>query len=462
MSEQRHITGKREHRGEVNFRDNERVRRVNPSDRERMRRARLRKAHRRRLIILRRIILTCLCSIILGIGFFSYTMLYATVYKEKTIEAGTKVTVEQFVKHGLGHAAFASDSEVIDTKQLGTYNVKVKKGMFTHNCVVTVEDTVKPTAIGTEQKVSMIQELDPKDFVKDVVDATELSYRFITPVNMELFEPQRINICVEDEGGNAVEVTSTITVSDDVEPPQIKLENPADVIYTGTGDLDGVELQGFRSILGEGISYKKQITVIDNSGEEIKLQIDNSQVDIDTVGQYPIICTAVDSVGNEAKVNFIVDVYKLLSSEEKVIALAQEVLAEIVTDTMTDEEKAEKIFYWCREHIAYSEYDNYTDWTQGAYDGLEKRAGDCFVYAATSKVLLTEAGIQNKDIAKIPSDTKHFWNLVNFGDGWRHFDTTRRYDGTIIYLWSDAKLMEYSKKNKDSHHYDPTAYPEIL
>ena len=432
------------------------------NDRDRIRRARIRQIKRRRRMIRLRIICTSIFCIMLVNGIFLYKMFYATVYEQISIEAGNQITAESFVKRGFGKASFTSDSKPVNTQVLGTYKVKVKKGVFTHNSLAIVKDTVKPAADAVNRKVSIAKELVPKDFVTDVVDATELSYRFITPINIELFEPQKIVIRIEDEGGNVTEVTSTITVSEDVEAPLINLEHPSRETYIGNGELDGVELAGFKSILGEGISYKKQITVKDNSGEEIELEIDNSAVDIDTIGQYPVVCTAVDSVGNESKVTFIVEVYKILSSEEKVIALAQDILASIITDSMTEKEKAEKIFYWCRNHIAYSDYSNYNDWTQGAYDGLERRAGDCFVYAATSKVLLTEAGIKNKDIAKIPARTRHFWNLVDFGDGWQHFDTTRRADGTIIYLWSDERLMEYSRAHKDSHHYDPAAYPEIL
>ena len=70
------------------------------------------------------------------------------------------------------------------------------------------------------------------------------------------------------------------------------------------------------------------------------------------------------------------------------------------------------------------------------------RQGDCYVFACTAKVLLTRAGITNMDIEKIPAKTRHYWNLVDIGDGWYHFDTTPRKDGTIFFMWDDAKLME--------------------
>ena len=51
--------------------------------------------------------------------------------------------------------------------------------------------------------------------------------------------------------------------------------------------------------------------------------------------------------------------------------------------------------------------------------------------------------------------------MIDIGEGWYHFDATRRKDGTEFFYWTDAELMEYSNANDGSHNYDPEQYPQI-
>ena len=98
---------------------------------------------------------------------------------------------------------------------------------------------------------------------------------------------------------------------------------------------------------------------------------------------------------------------------------------------------------------------------RGAYEGLLKKEGDCFVYAATAKELLTIAGIPNIDIVKSTKNPSHYWNLVYIEDGWYHFDTTPRKDKSEFFLLTDAELEDYSSKHRNTHCFDRSLYPEI-
>ncbi len=119
------------------------------------------------------------------------------------------------------------------------------------------------------------------------------------------------------------------------------------------------------------------------------------------------------------------------------------------------------IYNYIRRNVGYINHSEKGDWVRAAYEGLAKRQGDCYVYACTAKALLTRAGIKNMDIAKIPTRREHYWNLVDVGDGWYHFDTTPRTDHTVFFLWTDADLMAYSAQHYNCHNYDRTLYPEI-
>ena len=99
---------------------------------------------------------------------------------------------------------------------------------------------------------------------------------------------------------------------------------------------------------------------------------------------------------------------------------------------------------------------------EGAYQGILEREGDCYTYAMTEKCLLSRAGIKNMDIEKIKkNNSMHFWNLIDIGERWYHFDSTRRADGATFFYLTDEKLMKYSKAHNGTHNYDRELYPKI-
>ena len=155
-------------------------------------------------------------------------------------------------------------------------------------------------------------------------------------------------------------------------------------------------------------------------------------------------------------------------TEELVNAEADKLLAAITDPSMSQYEICRAIYNWCNKKIAYQDGAPKTNWVVGAYCGLVERRGDCFTFAMTSKCLLTRAGITNMDIQRVRiGNSMHFWNLVDIGEGWHHFDTCRRGDGATFFYLTDAELMAYSEAHISStyplgtHFYDRTLYPEI-
>ena len=147
--------------------------------------------------------------------------------------------------------------------------------------------------------------------------------------------------------------------------------------------------------------------------------------------------------------------------QEQIDELADAVLAKIITEDMTPMEKVQAIFNYIRGHVGYINHSEKDDWIRAAYEGLAEGQGDCYVFACTSKQLLTRAGITNMDIAKIPAKTSHYWNLVDVGEGWYHLDTTPRPDHPTIFLWTDEEMMAYSAWHYNAYNYDRSLYPEI-
>ena len=144
-------------------------------------------------------------------------------------------------------------------------------------------------------------------------------------------------------------------------------------------------------------------------------------------------------------------------------AMADEVLAGITNDSMSLEEKARAIYSWVRGNLRYVNRSEKGDWVKAAYDGFRRKSGDCYTYYSVSLALLSRAGIPSIEVVRL--DGHHWWNLINCGDGWYHFDTTPRSAGGTFCLLTDQELLDYSNRHVTSgmpygsHGFDRSIYP---
>lgn len=339
-------------------------------------------------------------------GAVYFLLPYYCVRREMTIDVGEKCPgVEAFLNWGNKKARYASlISEGTVLNRAGDYGVIIELYGRKMAAVLHVVGAAQPYIATKNVTIFSGESVSADDFVEEVEEI------------------------------------------DDKEPPVIH----------GVGEL--------MMTVGGSVSYKKNVTVTDNCDKDIVLDVDSSAVNVDKAGDYRVIYTAVDSAGNKRSVSTVLHVLPLTIetvTEEGIYAEADQILEKILTDSMSQYEQARAIYNWCHESIAYSDGTPKSDWVQGAYRGLVNRKGDCYVYAATAKCLLTRAGIKNMDIEKIPAKSKHYWNLIDIGDGWHHFDTCRRKDGSTFFYKTDAELMEYSDTHNKSHNYDRSLYTEI-
>ncbi len=372
---------------------------------------------------------------------------------ELTVEAGDKCPeVSEFLKWKelfTGDACFVSDiteETVFDT--VGDYGVIVRVYGRNYATVVHVRDTVAPQVTTKNVSLFMDNAVAPEDFIESITDATQTTVRFKEEPDLTAEGSRQVVLEVEDEGGNVTEAEASLEIIVDHEPP----------VISGVKEIT--------ITAGSSVSYKKGITVTDNFDENVELSVNvGEDVDTSKPGDYPITYSAVDSAGNETTVETTLHVKAVTEdtvNEDSINAEADKLLAKILDDSMSQYEKAKTIYWWCHDHIAYSDGAPKTDWVHGAYQGIVKRKGDCYTYAMTAKCLLTRAGITNMDIEKIRvGNSMHYWNLIDIGEGWHHFDTTRRADGSTFFYLTDEELMAYSDAHNGTHNYDRSLYPEI-
>lgn len=404
----------------------------------------------------------CLVVLLMLIGFVYYQLPSHCVKEAVTIEAGEACpSVAEFLEWECKNAYIVSGiSEDMEFLHVQDYEVVIHLYHQDITTTLHVVDTVPPN-IQTKDKTIMFGDpFEISDFVESVSDITTYEFFYLEEPDIQGGGIYTVELVVKDEGDNIAMASAQLEVLQDVTPPVI----------------EGVE--EITITVGESVSYKRNITVTDDYDENVQLIVDNSEVDTDTPGNYTVIYRATDKYGNTAEVSTILHVEaekpkpvspgKPPVTEETVIAAADELLASITDPSMSQYEVIKAIYDWCHTKIVYAEGTSKSDWVIGAYAGLISRRGDCFAYAMTAKCLLDRAGITNMDIERVRiGDSMHFWNLVDIGEGWYHFDTCRRADGSSFFYVTDAELMAYSEAHisnrypNGTHYYDRSLYPEI-
>jgi hypothetical protein len=392
----------------------------------------------------------CACLVVVVLGGLAYLSLpYLEVKSELTVEAGSDLPeLDDFLNWSNADAAIVSGlTEDIDMNTVADYDIVIETYHRTVNASLHVEDTIQPVVEVQDQTIFLGQKVEAEDFIKEIDDVTNTTVAFGKEPDYDSEGTEEVTILVTDEGENVTESTAHLEVVADTTPPVI----------------EGV--QELTTTVGGSISYKKGIKVTDDLDEDVELSIDNSEVDLNTAGDYTVTYTAVDHAGNQTTVTTTVHVETPsveTATEDTINAAADEILASILTDGMSQYEQAEAIYWWCHDKIAYVDGTPKVNYVQGAYRGLVDRRGDCYTYAMTAKCLLTRAGIKNMDIERIPSgNSMHYWNLIDIGEGWYHYDTCRRADGTTFFYKTDAEIKAYSDAHNGTHNYDRSKYPTI-
>lgn len=360
------------------------------------------------------------------------------------VEAGTKqpLSVKDFVESGKYDVVMITDLKTVDTNKLGSYPVELEVNKKRATVTVEVVDTVSPEATVKAVQVYCGDKPKAKDFVKDIRDATSVSVSYKKKPDFTKPGKKAFQILLKDSAGNISELPVTVDVIEDKEAP----------VFHGITD---------RTVfIGETISYKKGVTVTDNRDKEVTFVVDNSKVNLKKEGIYTVTYTATDTAGNQAVETARIEVKVFDVSEETVNELCDELLQQITNTNMTKREIAYEIYRWVRNHIDYSGDSDKSDWLAEAYRGMTKKYGDCFTYFCVSKAMLSRAGIDNMEVRRVGGRTKHFWNLINCGEGWYHFDACPNKDHKPTFMLTDRQVEELTKERGNNYYvFDKSLYP---
>ncbi|MBP3609882.1 MAG: transglutaminase domain-containing protein, partial [Lachnospiraceae bacterium] len=357
---------------------------------------------------------------------------------------------EDFLAEEGSEIVYVTDTIQLNTSVPGSYELEFLVDERKVSSILEIKDILAPVLVVDHAETWLNKALTPEDFA-DMEQTTDNSgvvqLAFAVEPDWMAVGEQPVTIIASDLAGNSVSETVRLLIKRNEVPPVLTVTD-IDVTVGGT------------------VSYKSAATYYDDTDtkEELKLEVERSDVNLDEVGSYMVTYTVTDTSGNAVSAPARVNVLEepvVWMDETLVQKEAEEVLESILEETMTDKEKAEKIYRWVKKNIRYISESEKGNYVRAAYEGLVEQEGDCFVFAATARELLTLAEIPNLVIKKSTDNPSHYWNLVYVEDGWYHLDTTPRADNSEFLLLTDAELEKYSSSHKDSHLFDRTLYPEI-
>lgn len=360
------------------------------------------------------------------------------------VEAGGVLDVkpEDFVDNDNISIRILSDISGLDISQPTVHTIQIEVDGRVLDSYIEVVDTTPPTATPVNKEAWKGDTVSPADFVTDINDISAYTVSFGSKPDFEAVGSQEVTIIVEDIYKNRTELRPILTIKEDTEPP----------VFYGIKDFNVFE--------GFTVSYRKGVSVKDNRDSDVSFQIDSSKVNLNKAGTYKVYYSAKDSAGNTATEVATVTVDPFEVTEEMLYAKVDPVLDKITKKGMTKREIAYEIYKWVKNHVGYTGKSDKSDWMKEAYRGIVNGLGDCFTYYAVSEAFLTRAGIDNMKVTRVGGKTQHFWNLVNCGDGWYHFDTCPNKDKMETFMLTDAQVEAYTKKRGNNYYnFDKSLYP---
>lgn len=438
--------------------------------------------------------------------------------------------INDFINRDYGvDPSFISDASVIDMHETGEYLLRMRYFGLNFDVTLLVQDTTPPAAEVAPVTAFAIELPNPEAFIVKIDDVTAVTVAYASSPDPEQEGEQTVTLLLTDEAGNTAQLQTTLELIFDRESPVIQGVAPLSIFlgqeadYLGavsaldnmddapllTVDDSNVDLTaaGKYEILytcidffgnkaietttltiiedntppvilganpislyaGSSVAYRKGILVTDDLDESPKLTVDSSQVDLRTPGTYQVTYTATDAAGNQSSITTSVTVAEKPDTyidEETIYAAADEVLARIITEDMTDRQKVEAIYKWLKRNCVYTSTSDKNDWLQEAYHMICNHRGDCFSYYSVSRLFFERLYLPNITVLRSEESRRgghHYWNMVSIDGGitYYHFDSTptvstRPRDGCLM---TDAALDAYDRICPGYYTRDLSLYP---
>lgn len=338
---------------------------------------------------------------------------------------------------------FDTDINLLDFTKPRTYEVMLLIEGRGTPVTIRVTDTSPPDFKVAPFTCALNNHIPADKFVTSINDASEVSISYKTQPDFSIEGFFGVTIDATDEYGNSAEKQTLLTVMKDEEPPVIEGETDK-FIKTGSS-----------------VMYRANVTAHDNCDDYVALEVDSNAVNLNQAGVYPVIYSAADASGNTTVIEGSLTVME--AGMDEVIEMADEILLQIIKEKMTDAEKVRAVYNWIVFHVSYKNMSEKNSLVLGGYNAFKLGRGDCYTFYSASEILLTRLGFENMQITRLGGYTRHYWNLVNIGDGWYHFDPCPRTIYMDGCMFTETKAAEYTELRGNNYYfYDKTLYPEVV
>jgi hypothetical protein len=363
-------------------------------------------------------------------------------------------------------ASFITDISLIDIHQTGSVEIAIKVGNKTYTSTLKIVDTIAPVAIVQEGSVEVDGTLTPESLVVSSSDESETTISFKTQPNLSSVKTIEVIVLVSDTSGNTSEYPVTVHVVYDQTDPVIIEERQ---LYVLVGSLT--------------VDYWDLVSVGDAKSSIASTEIDDTQVNLNKIGVYPVILSASDEAGNSVSLTRNVNVvkettyYTMKSLNDplnnKADAFVDAVIAEIITAEMTQTEKLRAVYDWLLNEMVYQtdvshDYaiDTYNKMDDYALLGFTKFKGHCFHYASMAALLIDTMDLEMTLVeGEGYSSTAeshyviHFWIMVKVDGHYVHFDPLYEYLYLKYSTHKDFFLVSDSDIYDLTHRWDTRLYP---
>jgi len=353
---------------------------------------------------------------------------------------------------------FTEKPPALAAYEVGEYTLHLTLNGAPFEVTRIIEDTTAPTATPVSVVTNIGEQVYPEQFVTDINDASNISYvEFYSEPDIFTAKEQLVEVIITDIHGNYASITSSLTVIANDSPPV----------------FEGVAL--IESMAGRAVAYGYGVIVYDSFGRELEFEVEDSGVNIDEKGEYTAFYIAHDLSGNVTTVEFTVLI--IGADPEAVIKQADDIIGQILEDSMTNTEKIRAIHTYIRGLLTFAESDDKpVSLFDPAFQALDTKRGNSFVYSALAEVLLTRAEIPSMRIYRSSEHPSHVWNLVSpdYGESWYHFDAaptpiSYREITNAMYMFTQAQAKDFAVRvvgrggNGTMYFaFDPELYPEIV
>lgn len=343
--------------------------------------------------------------------------------------SGEVADIRCFVPDANVEAAFVGLSPAqIPEQKTGIFGLTISCNGKQYPVRYIIGENIPPQGVG-QCVTTLAGTLPPAEtLVADIQDDSEVTVSYLLQPDLTILGKQNVTMVLTDTYGNRAEVTAVIEVVPAEDGPR----------FTG---LDELHIQ-----VGSTISYKAGVTATDPEDGELTFTVDPGNVDTKTIGTYTAAYTAKDIDGNSLTVHRTIVVQD--EAAAAVEEYAKKVLAKIITDDMTIDEKIYQVYLYTKNHVQFVGSSDKSSVVHGAYEGFSTGKGDCYTYYAMNVIMLDLLGIENLEVARIGGTSNHWWNLVLHEDGkYYHVDSCPKsiyLDGIRYYRMTDTDLDTYT------------------